>query len=220
MKTTINSGFKGKGEGHQTNTRGGPLWFSWTEKSSSLGQDALAHIWPDLLLYGFHPTPLILCQTVNRILQGHHRMHLVAPNCPWRLWFPVICRLLNGEPWSLPRRPDLLLQLQRQIWHPSPDEEPEVLLRSCDLKVQNTILNSRAPSTRNIYVCRWKLFNDRCTPRGLVPEHCPVPMVLCKAPSTLKIYVAADICTACKGKLSTIRVPYSNHSLRYSAIAH
>jgi len=58
-------------------------------------------------------------------------------------------------------------------------KEPELLLNSCDVKVQNTILNSRAPSTRNIYACRWKLFNDWCTPRSLVPDHCPVPMVLC-----------------------------------------
>lgn len=29
------------------------LWFSWTEKSSPLGQDALVHNLPDVLLYAF-----------------------------------------------------------------------------------------------------------------------------------------------------------------------
>lgn len=56
-------------------------------------------------------------------------------------------------------------------------EEPELLLRSYDIKVQNTILNSRAPSTRNIYAYRWKLFSDWYTPRKLDPEHCPVQMM-------------------------------------------
>ena len=37
-----------------------PLWFSWTEATSPLGQDALAHVWPDRPLYAFPPLPLIL----------------------------------------------------------------------------------------------------------------------------------------------------------------
>ena len=32
-----------------------PLWFSWTAVTSPMGQDALAHDWPDILLYAFPP---------------------------------------------------------------------------------------------------------------------------------------------------------------------
>ena len=34
-----------------------PLWFSLTERTSPLGQDALAPAWPDSLLYAFPPIP-------------------------------------------------------------------------------------------------------------------------------------------------------------------
>lgn len=110
-----------------------PLWFSWTEKSSPLGQDALAHTWSDLILHAFPLTPLIL-PTLHRILQEHHRILLVALNWPGRPWFAMLCRLLSGEPWSLPRKQDLLLQLQGQIWHPSPGR---LQLRVWPLRSQN-----------------------------------------------------------------------------------
>lgn len=143
-----------------------PLWFSCQVSSDLLGQDALAHTWPDLLLYAFSPA-------LHRIFQRHYRMLLVAPNQSWRSWFLMLCRLLKGYPWSLPRRQDLLL-LGTQFRHPTLDRLQRCVWlprKSCDIKVQNTILNSRAPSTRNIYACRWKLFTYWSTPRGFVPEH-------------------------------------------------
>ncbi len=66
-------------------------------------------------------------------------------------------------------------------------EEPELLFGACDMNVKNTILNSRAPSTRNMYACRWKLFTEWCTQRGVIPEQCPVPLVLCFLHSLLSI---------------------------------
>ncbi len=85
-----------------------------------LGQDRLAHTWPDLLLYVFPPTPLIL-PSLHRIWRGHYKVLLVAPNWPGKPWFPLLYKLLRGKPWSLPKRQDLLLQLQGQIWHPNPN---------------------------------------------------------------------------------------------------
>ncbi|XP_062372037.1 uncharacterized protein LOC134059609 [Sardina pilchardus] len=96
-----------------------PLWFSWTEESSLLGQDALAHDWPEVLLYAFPPIPLIL-PTLQRVLQQGHRLLLVAPFWPGRTWFPLLHKLCSGSPWRLPDRRDLLSQLQGQIWHPDP----------------------------------------------------------------------------------------------------
>ena len=64
----------------------------------------------------------------------------------------------------------------------------------------NTIIQSRAPSTRRLYTSKWSVFNKWCTARGLDPQTCGVSQVLCflqelldagRSPSTLKVYVAA-----------------------------
>ncbi|XP_033987890.1 uncharacterized protein LOC117483621 [Trematomus bernacchii] len=96
-----------------------PLWFSWAEVTSPMGQDALAHDWPDSLLYAFPPQPLLL-QTLQRVLTQGHRLLLVAPRWPGRVWFPLLRSLCCGPPWRLPDRKDLLSQLRGQIWHPDP----------------------------------------------------------------------------------------------------
>ena len=96
-----------------------PLWFSWTEDSSPLGQDALAHEWPRVLLYAFPPLPLIW-PTLQRVLQRGHKLLLVAPFWPGRTWFPLLHKLCCSSPRRLPNRRDLLSQLRGQIWHPDP----------------------------------------------------------------------------------------------------
>lgn len=95
-------------------------WFSLSEPDSPLGQDALAHPWPDCLLYAFPPLPLLML-TLHRVIQSSHTVLLVAPFWPGRIWFPLILKLLNGEPWPLPQRADLLSQLEGSIWHPRPE---------------------------------------------------------------------------------------------------
>lgn len=95
------------------------LWFTRTEVSSPLGQDALSHEWPDCLLYAFPPIPL-LWETLHRISLCKHRVLLVAPRWPARPWFPLLLRLLTGNPWKLPPRKDLLSQLEGSVWHPDP----------------------------------------------------------------------------------------------------
>ncbi|XP_068583377.1 LOW QUALITY PROTEIN: uncharacterized protein [Cebidichthys violaceus] len=96
-----------------------PHWFSLTERTSPLGQDALAHTWPEGLLYAFPPFPLIL-PTLLRVLHQGHRLLLVAPLWPARTWFSLLHRLCCRTPWRLPDRRDLLSQLGGQIWHPDP----------------------------------------------------------------------------------------------------
>lgn len=95
------------------------LWFSLAEETSPLGQDALAHAWPETLLYAFPPLPLIR-PVLQRVLQGGHTVLLVAPLWPGRTWFPLLHRLCCGAPWHLPDRKDLLSQLGGRIWHPKP----------------------------------------------------------------------------------------------------
>ena len=97
-----------------------PQWFSLSEPSSPLGQDALAHPWPRGLLYAFPPLPL-LTLTLHRIATDGHTVLLVAPYWPGRVWFPRIQHLLNGTPWPLPSSRDLLSQVGGRLWHPHPD---------------------------------------------------------------------------------------------------
>lgn len=96
-----------------------PQWFSLSGASGALGQDALAHPWPRVLLYAFPPLPLIF-PTLQRVLREGHRLLLVAPYWPARPWFPLLHRLCRGVPWRLPGRRDLLSQLGGRIWHPNP----------------------------------------------------------------------------------------------------
>ncbi len=67
-------------------------------------------------------------------------------------------------------------------------------------EVVETILHSRAPSTRKLYALKWKVFTSCCSDRQLDPVNCPVGTVLeflqdrftaGLIPSTLKVYVAA-----------------------------
>ncbi|XP_056269652.1 uncharacterized protein LOC130193228 [Pseudoliparis swirei] len=94
-------------------------WFSLRERTSPLGQDALAHTWPGGLLYAFPPIPLIL-PTLLMVLQQGYSLLLVAPRWPARTWFPLLHRLCSGTPWRFPDWRDLLSQLRGQIWHPNP----------------------------------------------------------------------------------------------------
>ncbi|XP_074544637.1 uncharacterized protein LOC141804210 [Halichoeres trimaculatus] len=96
-----------------------PLWFSLAETTSPLGQDALAHPWPDGLLYAFPPMPLIR-HVLQRVLQEGHRVLLIAPFWPGRSWFPLLHSLCRNTQWRLPDRFDLLSQMAGQIWHPDP----------------------------------------------------------------------------------------------------
>lgn len=96
-----------------------PLWFSLTRVPGPLGWDALAHQWPQCLLYAFPPLPLIW-PTLRRVHKEGHRLLLVAPYWPAQPWFPLLHSLCRSTPWRLPDRRDLLSQLGGQIWHPSP----------------------------------------------------------------------------------------------------
>ncbi|XP_066512600.1 uncharacterized protein [Hoplias malabaricus] len=96
------------------------LWFSEHDQDSPLGQDALAHDWPRVLLYAFPPLPLLHSLLV-RIREESHIVLLVAPRWPRQPWFPLMISLLRGVPWELPARKDLLSQLGGQVWHPQPE---------------------------------------------------------------------------------------------------
>lgn len=51
---------------------------------------------------------------------GDMRLILVAPHWPHMTWFSDIPPLLDGTPWELPVRRDLLSQAQGTLYHPFP----------------------------------------------------------------------------------------------------
>ncbi|KAI2661254.1 enzymatic polyprotein [Labeo rohita] len=79
-------------------------------------------------------------------------------------------------------------------------EGAHLLASGLSTEVVETILQSRAPSTRKLYALKWKLFTSWCGHRQQDPVNCPVGSVLeflqsrlsaGLSHSTLKVYVAA-----------------------------
>ncbi len=77
---------------------------------------------------------------------------------------------------------------------------PQVLTFGLPAEVQETIASARAPSTRNLYSSKWKLFESWCLAHAVDPVCCPVGPVLeflldklaaGAAATTLRVYVAA-----------------------------
>ncbi len=87
---------------------------------SHQSQIKLPHPWPDMKLYAFPPVKLIpvaLC----RVKTCGVRLLLVVPFWPSQTWFSEFVSLLEGDPWEILVRKDLLCQLQGRIWHLCPE---------------------------------------------------------------------------------------------------
>ncbi|XP_038158400.1 uncharacterized protein LOC119794765 [Cyprinodon tularosa] len=97
-----------------------PRFFSLTREGAPLGLDALAHKWPQALLYAFPPLELIT-PTLARVRAGKHVLILIAPRWAGKHWLAEIFQSLYGEPWRLPLRRDLLTQARGEIFHPHPE---------------------------------------------------------------------------------------------------
>ena len=95
-----------------------PLFYSITG-AATLGLDALAHDWPEGLLYAFPPLSLIH-PLLERVRTLGLSVILVAPG--WGAWRSEITPLLCGRPWQLPLRRDLLSQARGEIFHPRPGD--------------------------------------------------------------------------------------------------
>lgn len=97
-----------------------PMFFSLQDEDAPLGVDALAHPWPNVLLYAFPPLCLIT-PTLFRVKEQGLRLILIAPRWPRAPWLAEIIPLLHAQPWPLPLRTDLLSQANGEIYHPRPD---------------------------------------------------------------------------------------------------
>ncbi len=79
-------------------------------------------------------------------------------------------------------------------------EGAQLIVSGLSTEVVETILQSRAPSTRKLYALKWRLFTSWCGDRQLDPVNCPIGTVLeflqaffsaGLTHSTLKVYLAA-----------------------------
>ncbi|KAL0153253.1 hypothetical protein M9458_051428, partial [Cirrhinus mrigala] len=163
---------------------------------------ALKHFLPDLrdhhVLVGTDNTAVV-----------YYINHQGAPYWPSRAWFADLISLLDGSPWGIPRQEGSPLASRRHHSPPSPgvvevmgvaSEGAHLVASGLSTEVVETILQSRAPSTRKLYALKWKLFTSWCGDHQQDPVNCPVGTVLeflqdqfsaGLAHSTLKVYVAA-----------------------------
>ncbi len=168
----------------------------------SKDRDALAHDWPNLLLYAFSLIAL-LPQVVRRIREQGHKVLLVAPLWRNQPWLSELTQLLTAAPWPVPGSP---LSGERNNMAPSTravgslhlaaQQEPTGLPE----RVLNTISEARAPSTRRLYALKWSVFSTWCLNRGENPSTAELAVVLSflqelldkgRSHSTLKVFVAS-----------------------------
>ncbi len=79
-----------------------PLWFSLSSPTT-LGIDAFANPWPNVMLYAFPPIkliPAVLC----RVKVSSARLLLIAPFWPSQTWFSELTPLLYRSRWEIPIR--------------------------------------------------------------------------------------------------------------------
>ncbi len=137
---------------------------------------------------------------------------VLLPHWPTRTWFPELVSLATAPPWRIPLRKDLSQGLGT-IWHPhlgpvSRSMEPPCVAPGRDAAdlsglppaAVETIIQARAPSTRQTYALKWSLFGNWCSSRREDSRRCTIGVVLSflqeslerrLSPSTLKVYVAA-----------------------------
>ncbi len=120
----------------------------------------------------FSPIAL-LPGVLARVRRDEVRVPLVAPFWPGRVWFSDLISLLDGSPWEI---------LSPWVYHPCPEmwklwgwplRGAQLIACGLSTEVVETILQSRAPSTRKLYALKWKTLD-----RQLDPVNCPIGTVL------------------------------------------
>ncbi len=175
------------------------LYFSLTE--GPFGTDALAHSWTRALRkYAFPPVSL-LAQTLCKLREDEEQVH---PDLVSRTHFPHDSTSLahsseEGHPLSGARYN--MAPASRSMEPPCVAPGRDVAdLSSLPPAVVETIIQTRAPSTRQTYALKWSLFANWCSSHWEDPRRCTIGVVLSflqerlerrLSPSTLKVYVAA-----------------------------
>ncbi len=168
-------------------------------------RDALAHDWPNLLLYAFPPITL-LPQVIRHMRKQGHKVLLVAPLWENQPWLSELTQLLTAAPWPVPLMMGSPLSGERNNMAPSTRAvgSPPLAARrepiSLPERVLNTISEARAPSTRRLYTLKWSVFSTWCLDRGENASTSELAVVLSflqelldkgRSHSTLRVFVAA-----------------------------
>ncbi len=184
-----------------------PLWYSLTHPAP-LGLDAMVQMWPRLRLYAFPP---------NCSAPGSSRESAPGRG-PAVASSPVLAgpSMVLGPDFS-PRRLPMGDSSQERSpltsggydLSPPPGvmeavgvapEGARLIASGLSTEVVETILQSRAPSTRKLYGLKWRLFTSWCGDHQLDPVNCPIGTVLeflqarfsaGLSHSTLRVYVTA-----------------------------
>ncbi len=131
-------------------------------------KDALAHDWPNLLIYVSPPITLIP-QVIRRIREQKHRVLLLAMLWRNQHWFAEMRPPLSGERKDLaPQARTMAATSLASRWEPL--DLPESVL--------NIISQARAPSMRRLYALKWSVFSAWCTTCGADPVLCDISLIL------------------------------------------
>ncbi len=154
----------------------------------SKDRDALAHDWPNLLLYAFPRSPCFH-RFVRRVREQGHKVAIGGPLVEEPPWLFELTQLLTAAPWPVPLRRDSSLRrteqygtLDRAVGSPplAARREPTGLPE----RVLNTISEARAPSTRRLYALKWSV-----SPLGA--------STVVTNPSTSELAVVCPFCSNC-----------------------
>ncbi|KAL0151133.1 hypothetical protein M9458_053646 [Cirrhinus mrigala] len=173
-----------------------PLWY-FLVHPAPLGLDAMVQTWPRLRLYAFPPIALLPGvlerPRSGRAEYGSRTWYLSLTALHGRFPSGGISSFTGGGHHSSPP-PGAVETLGVA------SEGAHLLASGLSTEVVETILQSRAPSTRKLYALKWKLFTSWCGRHQQDPVNCPVGTVLeflqdrlsaGLTHSTLKVYVAA-----------------------------
>ncbi|KAL0204602.1 hypothetical protein M9458_002620, partial [Cirrhinus mrigala] len=170
----------------------------------SKDRDALAHDWPNLLLYAFPPTSLI-----PQVLKASQGTETQAPSGGPSLEKPALVLVAVPAARSSPlaHSPEARPPLSGERDKMAPPTQavglaPLVSGRESEILPKsflNTISQARAPSTRCLYTLKWSVFSAWCSTRGEYTTSCDISVISFlqelldkgRSPSTLKVYVAA-----------------------------
>ncbi len=131
-----------------------------------------------------------------RVRRNEVSLLLVAPFWPGRVWFSDLISLLDGSPWEMESS---LPPGDVEVVGVAP-EGAQLIASGLSTEVVETILQSRAPSTRKTVRLEVETFTSWCGDRQLDPVNCPIGTVLeflqarlsaGLTHSTLKVHVVA-----------------------------
>ncbi len=182
-----------------------PLWFSLTHPAPR-GLDAMVQMWPRLHLYAF-PSIALLPGVLERVRRDRVLL----------LYYPAVAGQSLAPRYKIPSR-------QASSWAPRQEGPPipcagleispptrtvetvslasegaQLIDSGFSTKVVETILHSRAPSTRKLAL-KWRVFYSWCSDHQLDPVNCSAVTVLeflqerftaGLTPPTLKVYAVA-----------------------------